>query len=179
VAAAATVQAVAAPPPPTETVLAAARDLPAGTILGADDLVKLPLPPGAVPDGAARAAVGRTLASPLRAHEPVTDVRLVGAGLAAAHPDLAAVPVRLPDAAQAALLAPGDRIDLLATDPQAGDSRVVAAGAVVLATPPADPDLPGATATPGSLVVLGLDPTAVPGVTEAAVRLFLTYSFSR
>jgi hypothetical protein len=87
--------------------------------------------------------------------------------------------VRLPDAGQAALLAPGDRIDLLATDPQAGGSRVVADDALVLTVPPDRPDPAGATATPGALVVLGLDPTAVPGTTEAAVRWFLTYSFSR
>lgn len=178
VAAAATVQVLAAPPPATVTVLAAARDLPAGATLAADDLVELPLPPDAVPDGAARAPVGRTLASPLRAHEPVTDVRLVGSDLAAAHPELVAVPVRLPDAGQAALLAPGDRIDLLATDPQAGGSRVVAHDALVLTVPPAGADQAGA-ATPGALVVLGLDPAAVPGTTEAAVRWFLTFAFSR
>ena len=49
----------------------------------------------------------------------------------------------------------------------------------MLTVPPAGPDPAGTTATPGALVVLGLDPAAVPGTTEAAVRWFLTYSFSR
>ena len=138
-AAAAAVHAVAAPPAPTVEVLVAAHDLPAGHELAEDDLVLLGLPPDAVPEGVLRTVVGETLASPVRAGEPITDVRLVGSGLAAAHPDLATLPVRLPDAGQAALLDPGDRIDLLATDPQAGGSRVVAAGAVVLAVPRADP----------------------------------------
>ena len=59
------------------------------------------------------------LAGPVRAGEPLTDVRLVGASLAAAYPGAVAVPVRLPDAGMAALLRVGDRIDLVAADPRA------------------------------------------------------------
>ncbi len=181
VAAAATVQAVAAPPPPTVVVLAAARDLPAGRALTDDDLVDLALPADAVPDGVTGQAVGETLAAPVRGGEPITDVRLVGEGLAAAHPDLTTLPVRLPDADQAALLAPGDRIDLIATDPQAGGSRVVASDAVVLAVPEVSGQESAAAATGagGALVVLGVAPAAVPTVTEASARWFLTWSFSR
>ncbi len=178
-AASATVHAVAAPPVPTVDVLAAAHDLPAGHELVEGDLVLRGLPPDAVPEGVPRTAVGETLASPVRAGEPITDVRLVGSGLAAAHPDLATLPVRLPDAGQAALLDPGDRIDLLATDPQAGGSRVVAAGALVLAVPRADPDDAAAGSPTGALVVLGVAPTEVPAVSEAAVRWFLSWSWSR
>jgi Flp pilus assembly protein CpaB len=179
VAVAAGVHAVAAPPPPSVAVTAAAHDLPAGQVLAADDLTTLDLPPGAVPDGAGSHddLVGRTLAAPLRAGEPVTDVRLLGAGLAAAHPGLASLPVRLPDPGQVALLAPGDRIDLLATDPQAGGSRVVASDALVLAVPPAD-DRSATTAPAGALVVLGVAPASVPPVAEAAARFFLSYAFS-
>lgn len=178
VAVAAGVHAAAAPPPPEVAVLTAAEDLPAGTVLDADDVLTRPLPPDAVPDGVARDVVGSTLAAPLRAGEPITDVRLVGAGLAAAHPDLTTLPVRLPDAGLAELLASGDRIDLIATDPQAGGSRVVALEVVVLATTPAS-DVADATAPPGALVVLGVPPAAVADVTEASVRWFLSYSFSR
>lgn len=159
-------------------VLAAAHDLPAGTVLAADDLRALPLPPDAVPAGRSADPVGEVLAAPVRAGEPITDVRLVGEGLASAHPDLTTVPVRLPDADQVALLEPGDRIDLLATDPQAGGSRVVALDALVLATPPARESVTS-TASPGALVVLGVAPSSVPDVTEAGVRWFLSYSFSR
>ena len=172
------VHAATAAPPATVTVLAAARDLPAGAVLASADLRRLPLPPEAVPDGVAEYAAGRTLAAPVRAGEPITDVRLVGADLAAAHPDLATLPVRLPDAGLADLLDTGDRIDLLATDPQAGGSRVVAADALVLATPP-HVEAAGATSPPGALVVLGVPPASVPVVTEASVRWFLSYSFSR
>lgn len=174
---AAGVHAVSAPPPATVEVWGAARDLPAGSVLARDDVQLLALPPDAVPDGRATETVGQTLAAPVRAGEPITDVRLVGAELAAAHPELTTVPVRLPDAGLADLLEPGDRIDLRATDPQAGGSRVVAADALVLATPPA-PDPAAATGAPGALVVLGVAPASVAGVTEASVRWFLSFSYS-
>ncbi len=177
VAAAAAVHAVAAPPPATVPVTTAAHDLPAGTVLGAGDLTTRDLPPEAVPDGAT-AGMGETLAAPLRAGEPVTDVRLLGSALATAHPDLATLPVRLPDAGQVALLDPGDRIDLIATDPQAGGSRVVAADAVVLAVPPDPGDGTSGPATAGALVVLAVAPAAVPSVSEAAARWFLSFAFS-
>ncbi len=175
---AAGLHAVAAPPPPTVTVLTAAHDLPAGSVLTSTDLRALPMPPDAVPDGIAGDAVGKTLAAPLRAGEPLTDVRLVGAGLAAAHPELTTVPVRMPDAGLVDLLETGDRIDLIATDPQAGGSRVVAADALVLATP-ASTDPADATSLAGALVVLGVAPASVASVTEASVRWFLTYSYGR
>lgn len=179
VAAAAGVHEVAGPPPPTVAVTTVVRDLPAGTLLRAADLEARPLPPDSVPTGATdlAAAVGEVLAGPVRAGEPLTDVRLVGDDLAAAHPDLATLPVRLPDAGQAALLDPGDRIDLVATDPQAGGSRVVAPGALVLAVPPPRPEQ--ASATPGALVVLGVPPLAVQPVSEAAAQWYLSYAFSR
>lgn len=177
IAVAAGVHAVTAPPPPTVEVLGAARDLPAGAVLGDDDLNLVALPPDAVPEGSIADAVGRTLAAPVRAGEPITDVRLVGSDLADAHPDLTTLPVRLPDAGLADLLETGDRIDLIATDPQAGGSRVVAADALVLATPPT-PDATGATSPAGALVVLGVSPASVAGLTEASVRWFLSYSFS-
>lgn len=174
---AAGVHAVTAPPPPTVEVLGAARDLPAGVVLGGDDVRLIALPPDAVPKGSPVDAVGRTLAAPVRAGETITDVRLVGTDLADAHPDLATLPVRLPDAGLADLLETGDRIDLIATDPQGGGSRVVAADALVLATPTAA-DPTSATSPPGALVVLGVAPATVPSVTEASVTWFLSYSFS-
>ena len=102
-----------------------------------------------MPDGLARAAVGRTLAAPLRRGEPVTDVRLVGPELTDGTPGLTAVPVRLPDAAMVALLEVGDLIDLIATDPQGSGATVVAAGVPVLAIPPTGRRRRRRTASPG------------------------------
>jgi len=175
---AAGVHATAAPPPPTTTVLAAARDLPAGNAIASDDVVAVELAPDAVPAGTVRDPVGRTLAGPLRRGEPVTDVRLVGEGLADAHPELATLPVRFPDAGAAALLEPGDRIDLVATDPQGGGARVVAADALVLATPGTD-DASAGAGMAGVVVVVGVAPMAVNAVSEATVTWFLGYAWSR
>ena len=172
--------ATTAPPPATTTVLAAAHDLPAGAAVGSGDVVPVEFTPGSVPAGAVGDPVGRTLAAPLRRGEPVTDVRLVGEALADAHPELATMPVRLPDAGVASLLAPGDRVDLVATDPQGGGARVVAADVLVLATPgPDEADPAGNGAAPGVVVVMGVPPASVTAVADASVRSFLGYAWSR
>ena len=95
---AAGLQAAAAPPPPSVLVLTAARDLPAGAVVSRADLAERAFAPDTAPAGLADDAVGRTLASPLRRGEPVTDVRLVGPELtSAAVPTSHPLPVRFPD----------------------------------------------------------------------------------
>ena len=178
VAVAAGVQAATAPPPAAVSVLTAASDLPAGTVLGTDDVVPVDFAPDSVPAGLTDDAVGRTLAAPVRKGEPVTDVRLVGPALTAGHPDLTAVPVRLPDAAMVELLHVGDRIDLIATDPQGDGVSVVAYDVPVLALP-ASSTAPTASGQAGALVVVGADPSDVADLSDAGVRLFLTYAFAR
>jgi hypothetical protein len=126
----------------------------------------------------AREVVGQTLAAPLRRGEPITDVRIVGPALTAGDPELTAVPVRLPDAGMVELLEVGDRIDLIGTDPQGSGASVVAAGVPVLALPRVADHTAGSS-QPGGLVVVGAAPTEVTTLTDAGVRLFLTYSFSR
>ncbi|WP_110183101.1 Flp pilus assembly protein CpaB [Nocardioides solisilvae] len=181
VAVAAGVRAVAPPPPATEPVLVAARDLPSGTVLTSDDLVRARWPAGSRPDGAAARWAGRTLAAPLRRGEPLTDVRLTAPSLVDGYPGLVALPVRLPDAAAVGLLRVGDEIDLVASDPEAGTAEVVASGSPVLALPLDDAG--GAVAagqpTGGRLVVLGLTPAQVRTVSAAAAREFLTPAFAR
>lgn len=177
VAVAAGLHSAAAPPPARIDVLVAARDLPAGAVLGPGDLTPVPFAPGSVPDDVATSATGRTLAAPVRRGEPVTDVRLVGPGLAGGSAGLTAVPVRLPDAGMVGLLAAGDRIDLVAADPQGTGARVVAAGVPVLAVPAASSDS-GNGALTGRLVVVGAaDQATVTRIADAAVRDFLTFTF--
>lgn len=169
-------RASAAPPPPTTSVTVAARDLPAGTVLTSADLASAAFAAGTAPDDLAAPAVGRTLASPVRRGEPLTDVRLVGPALTEGHPGTVALPVRLPDAGMAGLLRVGDVVDLVAADPQGGDPALVATGVPVLALPAADQG--AATGLPGRLVVVGVREGDVPRVADAAVRLFLTYSYA-
>jgi Flp pilus assembly protein CpaB len=178
VAVAAGLQAAAPAPEPRVAVLTAATDLAAGTVVGPGDLVEVDFAPGSVPDGLAAEPVGRVLAAPLRRGEPVTDARLVAPSLLEDYPGLVAVPVRLPDAGAAALLRAGDRIDLVAADPQGAAATTVASDVVVLAVPVPDPvdgtaGSAGA-APPGRLVVVGVEEGEVADVTDATARLFLT-----
>ena len=159
-------------PVPTVPVLVAAHDLGAGTRIGSADLVEAAYSPALAPAGLVHDAVGRTLAAPLRAGEPVTDVRLVGAGLTAGRPDLVALPVRLPDADSASLLRVGDCLDLLATAPEDGASRILAADVPVLALP-ARSSRVGA----GRLIVLGVGPARTAEVATAAMSEYLAYAF--
>ena len=164
-------------PPPRVPVLVAARDLPAGTVLGRHDVRPAEFAPETVPTGLAADLTGRTLAAPVRAGEPVTDVRLVGPALTEGYPGLTAVPVRLPDAGMAALLRVGDRVDLISADPQARAAEVVATAVPVLALP-GTPDEVGATGLTGRLVVVGARSGEVTRIADASVRTFLTVAFA-
>ena len=171
-------RAVAAPPSPTVPVTVAARDLPGGAVLEAEDLTTAPFATGTAPDGLAREAVGRQLAAGVRRGEPITDARLVGATLVEGLSGLVAMPVRLPDSAMAELLRVGDSIDLLGADPQGGPALPVSDEALVLALPRGSEE-PAADGLPGRLVVLGVPALDVPDVAQASVTRFLTFSYAR
>lgn len=110
-------------------------DLAAGATVHASDLAVRDWPADLVPAGAVHevaVAQGRVLVGAARAGEPLTDVRLVGAGPAAGS-DGAAVPVRLADAGVAALLVPGSRVDVVTVGARTDQPVVLAADAIVLA----------------------------------------------
>ncbi|MDT0203111.1 SAF domain-containing protein [Nocardioides sp. AE5] len=176
----ATLSVLAPPPAATVSVVVAAADLPSGTVLAEDDVVVAHLPAEAVPDGALGPSyvVGRTIASPVRRGETLTDVRLVGEPLLEGYPGLVAIPVRLPDAAAASLLRVGDRIDLLATNPGNGETRQVGSGLPVIALPAEAGSAQRGVAS-GRLVVLGTTPQMSTKVTSASVRMYLTAVISR
>jgi pilus assembly protein CpaB len=126
-------------------VVVTAVDLPAGRTVRAADLALRFWPPELVPAGAIRdptAADGRVLIGAARAGEPITDVRLVGAGPASGALG-AAVPVRLGDAAVAALLLPGKRVDVVTLGQRSGQPVLLAQDAVVLAVMAEDPRVRG------------------------------------
>ena len=179
---AAALRAQAAPPPPRTSVLTAAHDLPAGSVVTPADLRHTPFAPGSVPSGVlddADAVVGRTTTGPVRAGEPLTGARLVTRSLLEGYPGRSAVPVRIGDAAAVTLLRVGDRVDLFAADPQ-GASRAVLLGRdlPVLAIPHPDDDaLPGTTS--GALVVLAVPEPATAEVSQAAVSSVLSVALTR
>jgi Flp pilus assembly protein CpaB len=177
-------QATAPAPLPSDRVLTAAHDLDAGTVLRADDLTRVAFADGTAPSGASSLAeaVGRTLAAPLRRGEPVTDVRLVGAGLLRGYDDLVAVPVRIPDADAVGLLQVGDRVNLLGTDPRGGGTETVAVDVPILALPRPDDSTSASVTTAGlsgRLIVIGASSALSESVADAAVRGFLSVTISR
>lgn len=168
----------AARPPATVGVAVAAADLPPGSLLTAADLTLARLPPDVVPSGVVDdpgVLVGRVVTGGVRAGEPLTDVRLVGSGLTALLPHgQVAAPVRLADLAVAGLVGTGDRVDVLATTPDAPAAEVIAADALVLSAPSV---AAGAQADPGAgLLLLAVDPATATRLAAASTAATLTVS---
>ena len=160
----------------TTAVLTAAHDLAPGAPLGDADLRLVELPSEVVPQGVlvdVSEAVGRLVTGPVRRGEPLTDARLLGAGLVD-DPGLVAAPVRLADTATLALLHAGDRVDVLAastdSDHAGEPATTVAAGLRVLAVPDQEETADGA------LLVLAATPAVAARLASAAVdaRLSVT-----
>jgi Flp pilus assembly protein CpaB len=150
------VQALAPPSAATQPVLVAARDLAAGNVITDADLRQVDWPADLSPPpgdpATAAGLLGRSLASPVRAGEAVTDARLLGPGVLTGQPaGTLAVPVRLADATAATLVAVGDRVDLIAGASPDGaafgagpsGSDVVASDVLVLAVPGRADDVTG------------------------------------
>jgi pilus assembly protein CpaB len=171
------VQAATAPPPPTIPVWTAARDLASGTVLTPDDLTRTGFAPGSVPPAALRSpdsVLGHTLATPLGRGEPVTPAHLVGADRLAGYPGRVAVAVRIPDAAVVALLTPGQRVGLVATDPQGGAAAErITDDAAVLAVPKDRSDTAEGTIS-GRLVVFAVARDTALELAAAATTRYLS-----
>jgi Flp pilus assembly protein CpaB len=166
-------------------VVVAAADLPTGTVLSRTDVATVALPAELAPAGAATTTeelTGQVLAAPVRAGEPVTDVRVVGPRLWSQVPDgLVAAPVRLADLAVATLLRAGDRVDVLATaslDGSTPTATVVAEDALVLTVPTTDP-AQGAVGSGDGLLVLAVPPATARELAAAGAAATLTVTLGR
>ena len=172
------VSGAASPPPPTVPVWTAARDLPAGTVLGTDDLHQVGFAPASEPAHvlrSPRAVLGRTLTGPIGRGEPVSGLDVVRPGMVRHYPGRVAVPVRVTDPAVAALLRVGDRIALVAADPAdpGAGSSTLAGDAAVVALPARVEDA-SASALPGRLVVVAVAPEDADTVATASASSFVT-----
>jgi Flp pilus assembly protein CpaB len=176
------VQAATAPPPATEPVWTASRDLATGTVLTRTDLSPTGFAPGSVPAAAVHSldsVLGRTLATPLGSGEPITAAHLTGAERLAGYPGRAAVAVRIPDADVVALLTPGQRVALVASDPQgATEPERIVDDAAVLAVPEADVDSGPSTLT-GRLVVFAVPREQADEVVSAGTTRYLGVVWNR
>ncbi|MDV7243929.1 MULTISPECIES: SAF domain-containing protein [Rhodococcus] len=167
-------------------VVVAVRDLQPGRILVDTDLEVRQLEVRSLPDGAVSAlsdVSGRTLASPARAGETLTDVRVLGprlAATAAGIEDARIVPVRLADPAVAELLREGDRVDVLTVDsdtpahsgrPQ--NATVLASDAVVVLVTPSG----NGRDQRDRVVMLALPATEATTVAAASLTNAITVTF--
>ena len=161
-------QAVSPAPPARVLVWTAARTLPAGAVVQRADLARTEYTPDSVPDGAVRDpadVVGRTLASAMARGEPVTGLRTIGPGLLRGYPGATAVPLRITDADTVGLLRVGDRVSIVAADP---DGREAPSDLVDDVPVVAVPAVQGSSSgTPGRLVVVAVPS---PQATDVAAR---------
>ncbi|MCX6461090.1 MAG: Flp pilus assembly protein CpaB [Actinobacteria bacterium] len=170
--------------PPHRSTVVSVHDLAAGSVVQADDIALRPwpvegVPPGALTDPAE--AAGRVAAVAVPAGTPVTTTSVVSPQALSRHMtasgrDGVAIPIRLSDPSVAALLAPGDRVDVWSSREGSVPAVAVrvAASAVVLAVP--RPTSGGLLATSGAsaLVVLAVPPAAVPALAYATSSARLT-----
>lgn len=158
-------------------VLVAAHDLAAGLTITADDLESSARTSAQLPDGALRAGddvAGRVVTAAVRRGEIITDRRLLGPGLSASlGSGVVASPVRLVDLDVAALLRPGDRVDILAASADTETAVVVAAGVLVLAVPRSVGD-DSAVVEPLGLVVVAVSAETASRLAAAAASSILT-----
>lgn len=171
-------QALAPSAPPSLRVVVAAHDLATGARLTPDDVRIGHWPVARLPAGALAsptAAVGRSVVSAVRAGELLTDARLVGRALLRGLPTgLVAAPVRVADAEAAALVQPGDTVDVLASPATPGaeavtQARVVAAAVQVLSVPRSESSRLGAGLGDGSLLLVATTGPTAARLAAAAV----------
>jgi Flp pilus assembly protein CpaB len=126
--------------PRTETILVARHDLASGLVVTPDDIGTVEVPRSAVPDHvlARHRAVGRRVAGPMRAGEPLTDVRLVGPGSLAGYGAGAVYTTIRVERADASALGAGDRVDVVAVAPGGETPAEVVARDVEVVTVPDD-----------------------------------------
>jgi Flp pilus assembly protein CpaB len=131
----------------TAGVLVTARDVAAGEMLDEGAVAVAFLDTGAIPAGALTSpdqAIGSRATAALPAGYPLAPTLVNPAGALAGAPEgTVAMPVRLSDAAATSVLAPGDRVDVLAAGGTSASGEVapaetVASGAIVLAIPDVD-----------------------------------------
>jgi Flp pilus assembly protein CpaB len=173
-AAAAGITAATPEPPPSTTVVVAARQLSGGERLTAEDVATREIPTAVLPADAlteAAAVIGRTLVAPLSRGSVLTSISLLGA-----RPEvgdgLVIAPLRIADAAVVGLLRVGDRVDVVATDPETGRSAEVVAEQVrVVTIPKAAEDgsaLDPGTGAPPTLVLVAVTVDQATQLADAA-----------
>lgn len=166
----------AAPEGPAMITVVMARDqLAGGTVLSASDLRADPVVAADVPEGVVTdpdELLGKTLAAPVARNQMLTLLATTTAR-GTVRPGHVIAPLRLADAAQAALLQPGDVVDVLAANSEAEQAAVIAAGARVVTVPEVQQDRAGPGAD-DALVLLDVDGQTATALAQAAAAATLS-----
>ena len=163
------VSAAAPEGPAMISVVKARSQLPAGSVVSTADLLLDRVAASDVPDGVLTdpvALVGKTLAAPVAENQMMTPLAATDARTSVPRGHVIA-PLRLADATLAGLLRPGDLIDVIAADPQAGQATVVAAGARA-------PEVGAGSGPEGALVLIDVDAHTASVVAQAAAAATLS-----
>jgi Flp pilus assembly protein CpaB len=157
------------------TVVTARAQLAGGTVLSASDLKAKRVVAADVPDGVVTDQgdlLGKTLAAPVARNQMLTLLATTTARgpLPAGH---AIAPLRLADAAQVALLQPGDVVDVLAANSEAEQAAVIAAGARVVTVPEVGENRAG-SGPEDALVLLDVDGQTATALAQAAAAATLS-----
>lgn len=164
------------------SVVVAARDLGPGVRLEEGDVRFAEFSPAVVPDGAVvdvEDVVAHTVAGPIRAGEPLTDLRLLSSRLvesAVQNQDARIVPVRLSDAGVTDLLRAGDTVDVLTVGAGEDDrtARLLARDAIVVLVSPGDAR---GTSQRDRVVMLAMSPEDALTVAASSLVDSLTVTF--
>ena len=125
------------------TVLVARHDLRSGHVLAASDLRTSTVPPAARPSHTLGrgAAIGRRVAGPMRAGEAITDYRVLQDDALSGYADDAVLTtIRVDRSDGLTGLHVGDRVDVVAVDPDGESKAKVVARAVEVVTLPSNGD---------------------------------------
>lgn len=158
-------------------VIAAAKALPGGALLGPSDIRTVWLPSPVIPDQVLLSpseAVGQELVAPVTAGSPLTRVDLLSSGTTTAAGKVA-LPVRFADKAASGLLDVGRRVDILGVGPGGQSFATIAQDVRVVAVPRAGTGgLLGAD--DGELVMIEVDQPQAAAVAAAASAGPLSYA---
>ncbi len=158
--------------PPTLSVVRATSQISGGAVVGPGDVEVAEVVAADAPEGAMIApgeVVGRRLTAPVAEGQVLTGLALLSTRAGTAGRVIA--PLRLADADIAALLRPGEIVDVVATDQQTTDAAVVAADVRVV-TIPAVGEQDGSQA--GALVLVEVTVKEATTLARAAVSGALT-----
>jgi len=157
------------------TAVRARTQLAGGTVLSASDIGVDRVAAADVPDGVVTDPddlVGKTLAAPVAANQMMTLLATTSSRDAVAA-DHVIAPLKLADSAQAALLQPGDVVDVVAADAEAEQAAVIAARARVVTVPEVPDDRAG-PAPEGALVLVDVDAQTATALAQAAASATLS-----